>query len=207
MIARSITINLLIGLDNRFVFKPSSLSVWLIHSCNVTLPFTPRNQRHCRMISTPPPPPPPPPPYSGVLEFDFYPGCRLSWMRSFVVFLSTSRKLWERTCNMTRPLPSLSSFTVVIHPINKYMLKSSKGYFHWGFTVEILYAVPLSLHATYPSYLIILDLVAVAKLAKECTAWNSSMYNFVPSAITSNTLLSTLFSNTLKICSSLLIPV
>src|SRR5215510_1501782 len=83
------------------------------------------------------------------------------------------------------------------------------GLFPSGFPTNTL-CTPLSshIHATYTSHLILLDLTTCTILGEQYRSFISSLCNFLQSPVTSsllgpNTLLNTLFSNALSVCSSL----
>jgi hypothetical protein len=78
-----------------------------------------------------------------------------------------------------------------------------------GLPTKMLYA-PLTspMRATFPAYLILLALITLTILGEEYKPCSSSLCSFLQPPITSsllgqNILLSTLFSNTLNLCSSL----
>jgi hypothetical protein len=76
---------------------------------------------------------------------------------------------------------------------------SSSGLFPSGFT---------TIRANYPAHLILLDLIILIILGEEYKLWSSSLCSFLQPPVTSslfgpNILLSTLFLNTLNVCSSL----
>src|SRR5215510_6671766 len=109
------------------------------------------------------------------------------------------------------PVPTTPSNFQKIHFI--IILPSSLGFpsglFPSGFPTNNL-CTPLSspIRATCPAHLIILDLTTRTILGEEYRSFSSSLCNFLHSPVTSsllgpNTLLNTLFSNTLSLCSSL----
>ena len=83
------------------------------------------------------------------------------------------------------------------------------GLFPTGFPTKNLYAPLLSLiHATLPTHLILLDLIIQTTLGEQYRSLSSSLCSFLHSLVTlsllrPNILLSTLFSNTFSLHSSL----
>jgi hypothetical protein len=83
------------------------------------------------------------------------------------------------------------------------------GLFSSGFPNNILHAFLISPnHDTFPVQLVLLNLIILITLGKEHNLQSSSLCSFLQHPVISslssqNILLSTLFSNTLSICSSL----
>ena len=118
------------------------------------------------------------------------------------------------------PVPILSQLDPV-HTPTSYFLKIililfshlrpelPSGLFPLGFTTKTLYT-PLSppTRATCPAYLIVLDMITRTILGEKYRSVSSSLYSFLHSPVTSsriasNILLSTLFSNSPNLRSSL----
>jgi hypothetical protein len=77
-----------------------------------------------------------------------------------------------------------------------------------GFPTNILYAFLFPIRATCPAHLILLGLIILVILGGNYMLWSSLFYSFLQPPVTSsrfgpNILPSTLFSNTLSLCSSL----
>jgi hypothetical protein len=83
------------------------------------------------------------------------------------------------------------------------------GLFSSSFPTKVLYELLFSLmRATLPSYLILLDLITLIILNEKYMLWSGTLCSTLQPPVTSylfdpNILLSTLFSNTLSLCSSL----
>ena len=115
------------------------------------------------------------------------------------------------------PVPVLSQSNPVHvspHPISlrSIPILSSHlclGLFPSGFLTKTLYAPLLSpVRTTFPAHIILFDLFTPIIFGKQYTSQSSSLYSFLHSTLTSsllgpNILLSTLFSYTLSLCSSL----
>jgi hypothetical protein len=83
------------------------------------------------------------------------------------------------------------------------------GLFPSDFITKTLYIPPFySIHATCPTHPILLNFIIQIIIGEEYRSLSSSLYSFHYSSVTSsllgpNILLSTLFSNTLNLCSCL----
>jgi hypothetical protein len=120
--------------------------------------------------------------------------------------LSSSQEL--STC--TYPEPDQSSPTHPVLSLTTHLwLHFPGGFFPSGFPTSNLYIFLFSpIHATCPTHLITLNLIILIILHKEYKSRSSSLCSFLHRPITSslfgpNILLSTLFSNSLSLRSSL----
>ena len=108
-----------------------------------------------------------------------------------------------------RPNPYPTSQFLKIHITSHLRLGIPSGLFLSGFQTKTLYTPLLSpIHATCPAHLILLDFITRTILGEQYRSLSSSLCSFLHSPVTSfllcpNTLLNTLFSNTISLRSSL----
>jgi hypothetical protein len=151
-----------------------------------------------------------------------------SFLRSWPVFAANqeiSRILWNPkvlycTHKCPLPVPSLSQLhlapTTPSNFLNIHLniiLPSTSGSPQWPLSLRFPHQHPVHplsspIRATCPAHLIHLDFTTRTILGKEYRSFSSSLCNFLHSPVTSsllgpNTLLNTLFSNTLSLRSSL----
>ena len=111
--------------------------------------------------------------------------------------------------DQSSPCPHLTSWSSVLILYSHLRLGLPSGLLHSGLPTEILYEALLSpTPATCPAYIMFLDFITGIIFSEEYRSLRSSLPRLLHSPITSsllnpNILLSTLFSNTLSLCSSL----
>ena len=111
--------------------------------------------------------------------------------------------------NPSSPCPHPTSWIFILILYSHLCLGIPSGLFHSGFPTKILYAPFLfPIRATCPVHFNVLDLVTQIIFGEQYRSVSSSLCNFLhspvtPSLLGPNILLSTLFSNTLRLCSSL----
>ena len=105
--------------------------------------------------------------------------------------------------------PTSHFLKIHLHIILPSMPGSPKWLFPSGFPTKTPYTALLSpMHTTWHAHLILLDFITHTTLGEDCISLSSSLCSVFHSLVTSfllgpNILLNTLFSNTLRLCSSL----
>jgi hypothetical protein len=120
-------------------------------------------------------------------------------MRRFITVFTRDRH---------RRLPRPVSLRSILSPSSHLRLGLPSGLFPSGFSTKTLYFPLLS--RSSPAYLILLDLICLIISGDEYKLWSSSLCNVLHSPVTSshfgpNIILRTLFSNTLSVCSSVVV--
>jgi len=130
--------------------------------------------------------------------------------RRFITAFTSARHLslsWASSIQSIPPHPTSWRSILILYFHLSLGLQS--GLFLSGFPTKIQYTPPLyPLHATCPTHLILLDFITWKIYSEEYRSLSSSLCSFLHSSVISsllgpNILLSTLFSNTLGLRSSL----
>jgi hypothetical protein len=107
----------------------------------------------------------------------------------------------------SKPQSQILRSTLILSSLLHIGLMS--GVLHSGFGSKIVYTFLISLvYPTVNAYLVLLDLIILIIFGERCILWSSSLCNFLQPPVTSslfgpNILISTQFSNTPNLCSSL----
>ena len=114
---------------------------------------------------------------------------------------------WARSIQSIPPYPT--SWRSILILFSHLRLGLQSCLFPLGFHTKSLYtALPTPIRATCPAHLILLDFITCTKLGEKYRSLSSSLCSFLQSPVTSsllgpNIFLSTLFSNTISLRSSL----
>ena len=106
------------------------------------------------------------------------------------------------------PCPHPTSWRSILILTSHLRLGLPRGLFPSGFPAKTLYTPLLvTIRATCPTHLILFHFITRTILSEEYRSWSSSLCSFLHSPVTSsllrpNILLSTLFSNSLSLCST-----
>jgi hypothetical protein len=132
------------------------------------------------------------------------------WTRSFVIMFTRALHWSLSSAGSKKSIP--------FHPISLRSILITSTYlrhvlpsdlFPTAFPTNILYAFPFfPVRATCPAHLILHEFIMLITLGEEYKLWNSLLCSFFPTSCQfipfgPNTLLNTLFSNNLSLCSSL----
>jgi len=129
--------------------------------------------------------------------------------RRFITACTSARHLSLSWASSIRSIPTSHFLKIHLNIILSSMPGTPKWYLSLRFTHQNLYTPLLSpTRATYAAHLILLDLISQKILGEQYWSLSSSLCSFLHSHVTSsllgpNILLSTLFSNTLSLRSSL----